>query len=108
MSAFPPSVVRETAMFAMLTPASPNIVPTFPITPGTSSYERNAMCGAELDVDREAERAGEKEAVLGPDGRARDLDLLPARADDHANEVRVVLRRRERAAPRPRCRARRR
>ena len=37
MSAFPPSVVRETAMFAMLTPASPNIVPTRPITPGMSS-----------------------------------------------------------------------
>ena len=37
MSAFPPSFVRETAMFAMFTPASPNIVPTRPITPGMSS-----------------------------------------------------------------------
>src|SRR5262249_52364224 len=37
ISAVPPSPVRETAMFAMLTPASPNIVPTLPITPGTSS-----------------------------------------------------------------------
>ena len=36
MSAFPPAFVRETAMFAMLTPASPNIVPTRPMTPGTS------------------------------------------------------------------------
>ena len=27
------------------------------------------MCGRELDVDREAERAGEEEAVLGTDGR---------------------------------------
>jgi hypothetical protein len=35
--ALPPSRVRETAMLAMLTPASPNIVPTRPITPGTSS-----------------------------------------------------------------------
>ena len=31
------NLVRDTAMFAMLTPASPNIVPTRPITPGTSS-----------------------------------------------------------------------
>ena len=37
MSAVPPSVVLDTAMFAMFTPASPNIVPTLPITPGTSS-----------------------------------------------------------------------
>jgi len=29
--------VRETVMFAMFTPASANIVPTRPITPGTSS-----------------------------------------------------------------------
>ena len=36
ISAFPPSFVRETAMFAMFTPASPNIVPTRPITPGRS------------------------------------------------------------------------
>src|SRR5437868_4038400 len=37
MSAFPPRRVRETVMFAMFTPASPNSVPTRPITPGTSS-----------------------------------------------------------------------
>ena len=37
ISALPPSRFRETAMFAMLTPASPNSVPTRPITPGTSS-----------------------------------------------------------------------
>ena len=37
ISALPPSFVRDTAMLAMFTPASPNIVPTRPITPGTSS-----------------------------------------------------------------------
>ena len=95
MSALPPSVVLETAMFAMFTPASPNIVPTLPITPGTSSYERNAMSRSELDVDREAERTREEEAMLGPDRRPGDLDLLPTRADDDTHEVRVVLRRRE-------------
>ena len=49
----------------------------------------------ELDVDREPERAGEEEAVLGTDGRPGDLDVLAARADDDADEVRVVLRRGE-------------
>ena len=34
ISASPPSRFRETAMFAMFTPASPNIEPTRPITPG--------------------------------------------------------------------------
>ena len=92
MSAFPPSLLRETAMFAMFTPASPNIVPTLPITPGRSSYdeERHARC--ELDVDVEAERAREEEPVLGADGRARDLDLLAVRRDRRRDEVRVVLR----------------
>ena len=37
INAFPPRFVRETAMFAMLIPASPNRVPIRPITPGTSS-----------------------------------------------------------------------
>ena len=37
ISALPPSRFRETAMFAMFTPASPNSVPTRPITPGMSS-----------------------------------------------------------------------
>src|SRR5262249_19546942 len=37
ISALPPRRVRETVMFAMLTPASPKSVPTRPITPGTSS-----------------------------------------------------------------------
>ena len=36
ISALPASCVRETAMFAMFTPCSPNIVPTRPITPGMS------------------------------------------------------------------------
>src|SRR5262249_55171193 len=36
ISAFPASCVRDTAMLAMLTPCSPNIVPTRPITPGMS------------------------------------------------------------------------
>ena len=37
ISASPPSFVRDTAMFAMFTPASPNIEPTRPITPGWSA-----------------------------------------------------------------------
>ena len=37
---------------------------------------------AELDVDREAERSREEEAVLRADRRAGDVDLLPARLDD--------------------------
>src|SRR5262245_10052304 len=37
INASPPSRFRETAMFAMFTPASPNIEPTRPITPGRSS-----------------------------------------------------------------------
>ena len=50
------------------------------------------MMRRELDVDREPERAGEEQAVLGPDGRPGDLDVLRSRADDDADEVRVVLR----------------
>ena len=66
------------------------------------------MCGAELDVDREAERAGEEEAMLGPDDRARDLDLLPARADDDARRGSCSAATQRSAAPRPRSRALRR
>ena len=36
----------------------------------------------ELDVDREAERAGEEAAVLGPDRRPRDLDAVDADGDE--------------------------
>src|SRR4029079_11614280 len=46
ISASPPSFVRETAMFAMLRPASPNIEPTRPITPGWSEYRTTTMCRA--------------------------------------------------------------
>ena len=53
------------------------------------------MCGGELDVDREAERAGEEQAVLGADRRPGDLDLLAVVRDDDADEVRVVLRGRD-------------
>src|SRR5262245_35756429 len=49
----------------------------------------------ELDVDRVPERAGEEEAVLRPDGRARDLDLLAVRRDHDADEVDVALGRTE-------------
>ena len=76
MSALPPSVVRETAMFAMLTPASPNIVPTFPITPGHVVVREERHARSELDVDREAERARQEEPVLGPHRRPDDLELL--------------------------------
>jgi hypothetical protein len=37
ISALPPRRLRETVMPAMLMPASPNSIPTRPITPGTSS-----------------------------------------------------------------------
>ena len=43
----------------------------------------------ELEVDREAERAGEEEARLRPDRRAGDLDVV----DGDRDEVRVVARR---------------
>ena len=46
MTALPPSFVLDTAMFAMLMPARPNSVPTWPITPGRSSYWKNTMSGA--------------------------------------------------------------
>ena len=89
ISALPPSFVRDTAMFAMLTPASPNIVPTRPITPGHVVVAEEDHPRRELEVDREPERAGEEEARLGPDRRARDLDVV----DRDGDEVRVVARR---------------
>ena len=36
MIASPPTVLRETCMVEMFTPASPSTVPTRPIMPGTS------------------------------------------------------------------------
>ena len=53
------------------------------------------MCGGELDVDREAERAREEQPVLRADRRPGDLDLLAVAARRDADEVRVVLRRRD-------------
>src|SRR5262249_179041 len=46
ISALPPMFVLDTAMLAMLTPASPKVVPTRPITPGLSSYRKKAIKGA--------------------------------------------------------------
>src|SRR5918996_4107449 len=52
--------------------------------------ERHAR--RELDVDREPERAREEQAVLGAYRSPGHLDLVTVRGDDHADEVRVVVR----------------
>ena len=72
ISAFPPSRFRETAMFAMFTPASPKSVPTRPITPGTSSYRSSDHARCELHLELEAERRDEPVAVVVADRRAGD------------------------------------
>ena len=43
ISAGPPGSFRPTAAQAMFTPACPRMVPTLPMTPGRSSYTKNAM-----------------------------------------------------------------
>ena len=48
------------------------------------------MCGRDLDVDPEAERAAEEQPRLGADRRPRDGRLLPVRDDRHLDRVRVV------------------
>ena len=73
----------------MFTPASPNIVPTRPITPGHVVVAEEDHQRRELEVDRESERTGEEEARLRPDRRAGDLDVV----DGDGDEVRVVARR---------------
>ena len=76
-------------MFAMLTPRLAEH------RPDAADHARDVVVAEEdhprreLEVDREAERAGEEVAVLRPDRRARDLDVV----DGDRDEVRVVARR---------------
>ena len=53
-------------MLAMLTPASPRIVPTRPIIPGWSSFTTKSIERLELDLDLVAERVDEPRPVSRP------------------------------------------
>ena len=68
-------------MFAMLTPASPNSVPTRPITPGDVVVAEEDHQRRELDLELEAERAHEPVPVLAADRRAGDAHVLAVAAD---------------------------
>ena len=74
ISALPPRRVRETVMFAMLTPASPNSRPDAADHAGHVVVAEDDQQRRELHLELEAERAHEPVPVLAADRRARDAD----------------------------------
>ena len=88
ISAFPPSFVRETAMFAMFTPCLAEHRPDPPDHAGHVGVAEEDEVRGELEVDPEAERAREEEPRLGADRRSGDGDVVGADLD----EVHVVAR----------------
>ena len=93
ISALPPRRERETVMFAMLTPASPNTRADPADHAGHVVVAEEHEQRRELELELEAERVHEPLAVVAADRRARDARLLVAGADLDAQEVRVVARR---------------